>query len=427
MTSTQDRPDAALRLTQDLPTDGMEIFGDVLRAHREQQGLTQEAAAALVGVSRATFTQWETHKHLPSAARTDALDRALRAGGALAAALQATRGPRGRTAGQRGARPAGPTLLQVTKQARRVLREQMCFDPDGRAAGWRHNLVPSNEPPSTLSTIYGIGALGRLGGPDEHTPAVVDRIVRTGVEEDGTIGGWHASVQLAPRIEATADAIESLLRAGVPLGADQVLRVLGEQLEDATARERPFILTLALAPLLRIAPDSDLTRRVLRLLLELRQEFDGVLLWTEKTLERDQPMVEPSVAHTARAVSVLRDAGDELVGDAVTSAEEWLATRTNLDGVTEIVRRTLPGGHREELAFHHFTAALVARALAGAERPDRVAIERALDVVWERYDHSLHLWTWSNGDTPVWLLKESLEAVQDAALALTTASTIVPG
>jgi DNA-binding XRE family transcriptional regulator len=427
MTSTQNIPDTDLLLTRELPTESMENFGDLLRQHREQQGLTQEAAAALVGVSRATFTQWETHKHLPSVGRTNELDSALRAGGALAAALQAARGPRGRTAEQRAAKPSGPTLLQVTKNARRVLREQMCFDNDGRAVGWRHNLVSSNEPPSTLSTIFGIGALSRVGGPDQNTPAIVDRIVRMGVEEDGTITGWRFSVQAAPRIEATAYAIDFLLRAGVPLRVDQILHVLGEQMEDATAQERPFILTLALEPLLRVAPTAALTRRVLGLLLDVRQEFDGVLLWTEKTVQRDQPMVEPSVAHTALAISVLRDADPELVGDAVTSAEEWLATRTNLDGVTEIVRRTLPGGHREELAFHHFTAALVTRALAGAERPDRAAIERALGSVWERYDPALHLWTWSNGDTPVWLLEEAVEAVQDAALALTTAPAIDPG
>jgi transcriptional regulator with XRE-family HTH domain len=421
MTSTQNIPDTDLLPTHNLPTDSVENFGDLLRQHREQRGLTQEAAAALVGVSRATFTQWETRKHLPSVGRTNELDQALRAGGALAAALQAARAPRGRTTEQRVVKPSGPTLLQVTRNARRVLREQLCFDEDGRAVGWRHNLVPSQEPPSTLSTIFGIGALARVGGPDQNTPAIVDRIVRMGVEGDGTITGWRFSVQDGPRLEATAPAIDFLLRAGVPLDVSRILYVLGDQLQDATARERPFILTMALEPLLRVAPDADLTRRVVGLLLDVRQEFDGVLLWTEKTVERDQPMVEPSVAHTARAVSVLREAEPDLVGDAVTSAEEWLSTRTNLGGVTEIVRRTLPGGHREELAFHHFTAALVARALSGAERPDRAAIERALSVVWERYDPSLHLWTWSNGDTPVWLLEEAVEAVQDAALALTTA------
>ncbi len=198
--------------------------------------------------------------------------------------------------------------------------------------------------------------------------------------------------------------------------------MLGTQLDqDEIARERPFILTLALRPLMRIAPEAPLTQRIVRLLLDLRRDFDGVGLWTEKALPGEQPMVEPSVAHTAYAVSALRLAEAELVADAIAPAEKWLATPLNLGGVTEIVRRTRPDGDPEELAFHHFTAALVVRALAGAERPDRPAIERALQVVWERYDYTRHLFTWGNGDTPVWLLQEAVEAVQDAAFALFTA------
>ncbi len=213
MTSTQDKPHTALTLTENLPTSAMETpFGDLLREYRERRGLTQQAAALRLRVSRPTVAQWEANRHLPSRERVRELDRALEAGGALVAALDAAvgagRGTRGRVPEQRtAAPPSGPTVLQVTKDARRVLDEQLCFDDEGRPLGWRYNLVSStNRPPSTLSTIYGLGALALLGGPDRHTPAIVERIARQGVDANGRIRGWHASAQGAPRMEATAAA-----------------------------------------------------------------------------------------------------------------------------------------------------------------------------------------------------------------------------
>jgi hypothetical protein len=101
-------------------------------------------------------------------------------------------------------------------------------------------------------------------------------------------------------------------------------------------------------------------------------------------------------------------------------AEAWLAEQTNLGGVTEIVKRTSDDGAREDLAFHHFTPALVVQALARAERPDLRALNRALRLVWERYDPRLHLWAWGNGDVPVWMLVDAISALQAAANGLMT-------
>jgi transcriptional regulator with XRE-family HTH domain len=420
MTSVEDSADTASRLTEDLPTSDMESFGEVLRRHRVRRGLTQDGAAGLVGVSRATFTQWETDKHFPSVSRGRDLDEALHASGALIAALEDARpqGPRSRpVVSTAPAVPAGPTLATVLKDARRALLGQLCFEDDGQVVGWRHNLVPSNEKPSIASTTYGLRALVLLGGPDAHTPAVVDRMMREGVRADGTITGWRFTVQREPRLEATAPAVASLLRAGAPLKVDKVVEAIGRLL-DKTSRERPFILTLAVEPLLRVAPDSALTAEIVRDLLDCRRDFHGTLLWSEKQLERDQPLVDPSVSHTARAITALRDAPAELVGDAVTSAEEWLAEQPNLDGVTEVVRRTFDDAPREELAFHHFTSAWVVQALAGAAKPDFRAINRALRLVWDRYDPSHHLWAWGNGDVPVWMLVDAVAALQSAAFAL---------
>jgi hypothetical protein len=50
--------------------------------------------------------------------------------------------------------------------------------------------------------------------------------------------------------------------------------------------------------------------------------------------------------------------------------------------------------------------------------PVAVAIKRALDYVWDRYDSDLHLWAWGNGDVPAWMLMDAVSALHDAALAL---------
>jgi len=405
----------------------MTSFGDVLRHYRERRALTQDAAAGLVGVSRATFTQWETNKHLPSLQRGHDLDQKLEAGGDLLRGLTEARArsPRSRTVASRPVVAEGPTLAQVRKRARQELLGQMCFE-DGQAVGWRHNLVESPDPSSILPTTFGLGALALLGGPDAHTPTVVDRMVKLGVLPDGTITGWKAQAQREPRFETTSAAINSLWMAGVPLQVDEIVRVLTALL-DQTAGERPFILTLALEPLLRAAPDHPFTAEVVSLLLDHRRDFGGTLLWPEKRVRRNQPRVEPSIAHNARAIIVLREAPADLVGDAVDSATDWLTQQTNLDGVTEVVRRAQPDGTVEELAFHHFTSALVVQALAGADRPDHKAIERALIHVWERYVPDIGLWAWGNGDVPVWLLVDAVVALQAAAFASVTGPPPVSG
>ncbi|MDN5854275.1 MAG: helix-turn-helix domain-containing protein, partial [Actinomycetia bacterium] len=295
----------------------MSTFGDVLRHFRERQALTQDVASGLVSVSRATFTQWETNKHLPSLQRGHDLDLALHADGDLVRALEEarTRSPRaGRSMASRPVEPQGPTLVQVIKRARRALLDQLYFK-DGQAVGWRHHLVESEDPPSILSTCYGLGALMLLGGPDAHTPEIVERMLAAGTNKDGTVIGWRARAQREPRIEATSTAVKSLLSAGARLSVDVIVDLFKTQL-DQVSRERPFAITIALEPLLRVAPDHEFTVELLSLLLARRWDFDGTLLWTEKRVGRRQPMVEPSVAHTARAVTVLRSAPVELLAEA---------------------------------------------------------------------------------------------------------------
>ena len=101
-------------------------------------------------------------------------------------------------------------------------------------------------------------------------------------DEHGHLIGWAARTQIEPRLETTAAALDALLHAGVPIPVEDVERVLRD-LVDETARERPFILTAALEPLLRVAPDADITTELVQALLDSRVTFGGRKLWPEKT------------------------------------------------------------------------------------------------------------------------------------------------
>lgn len=384
--------------------------------------MTQAQAASQVRVSRPTFAQWETGKHLPGEDRVHELDQLLGASGDLVEVAERIR-PRSATYVPAALAVPTRSVRQVLVDARRALLDQLCSDADGRPLGWRHNLVPTDEPVSAVSTAYGLKVVAMLGGPDARTPDVAAEVLRQGVRtDDGRLLGWRARPQAVPRLEATATTADALLRAGQPIPVDDVVRMLGD-LVDETAMQRPFLLTAALEPLLRVAPDAGLTTDIINNLLALRVDFGGVKLWPEKLLHRDQPLLEPSVAHTARAVVALRDAPAELVGDAVRAAEQWVSEAESLGGTTEIIRRAVADG-REELPVHHFTSTWVVRALAGALTPDRRRIEAVLEHVWARYAPHLRLWAWGNGDVPVWMLADAVGALQDSASALQ--STPVP-
>ena len=258
-----------------------------------------------------------------------------------------------------------------------------------------------------------------VGGPDSNTPSVVDWVMSHAVRSDGKLIGWYARVQRAPRLETTAAAIDALLSAGVNIKVDDVLSMLGRLLDDDdAARSRPFILISALDPLLRLAPDAELTRRFVDALLACRIDFGERQLWPEKRLlQRDQPGLTPSVAHTARAVTVLRTAPDHLVTDTA-SAEDWLFEAENLAEVSETIGRDLADNSREELTIHHFTAAWAVRAFATAAVPDHHKINEGLLDVWKHYDRERHVWVQENGDAPVWMLPDAVAALQDAAFAL---------
>jgi transcriptional regulator with XRE-family HTH domain len=400
-----------------------------LRRRRRELDVSQRMVADAVGVRRATVTQWEAGRFLPSVERLRRLDDFFNAGGELVglltAADRAAAGGFERTAGtvahsSANRRELNPTrsLFNVLADVRRAIVEELCLDDDGRAIGWRHSLIGSDGPPSELSTCYALKALVLLGGPDAQNSAVVDWLLHRAVRSDGgRLIGWRSQVQRTPRLEGTAAAIDALQLAGVNIPIDEILTILGRLVDD-TARARPFILTSALEPLLRLAPDAELARTLVAELMACRVDFGGVRLWSERRLLRHQSVLAPSVAHTARAVEVLRNFPDREVGDAVRSAEQWLGVADGLAEASEVIRRDLDEYSREAVVIDHFTATWVVRVLARAAVPDADRLNNALQFVWARYVPSLRLWAWGNGDVPVWMQTDAVAALQGAALAL---------
>lgn len=404
------------------PTASFRSFGEFLKRLREKRGVTQAAAASRVGVSRATFAQWETGRHLPAAERMTQLDELLGGDGELIALAQRARPDHGlRAEATDGVAAAPPTqsLLQVFFDVRDALLRELCHDDDGRPLGWRHTLAHTDGRPTTdVSTAYGLKTLALLGGPHDGTPALVDRLMRRATRDGRRIAGWAARVQRAPRLEATATVLDALLRMGADIPAADVVAILGD-LVDQKSCERPFILTTALEPVLRVAPDSKLAAKLVTVLMSCRHNFGGVALWPEKLVKRDQRLLEPSVVHTARSISVLRSMDDPASRQAVADAEAWIAGADNLDGVSETISREIGDSRdREDLAIEHFTSAWVVRALAGAAPTARAQIGRALDIVWSRYDQKTNLWAWGNGDVYPWMVHDAVAALHATALAL---------
>ena len=257
-----------------------------------------------------------------------------------------------------------------------------------------------------------------LGGPDAKTPAVVDNVLNERANDDGRLVGWKARVQYAPRLETPPTAMDALLHAGVPVPVDDVIRMLRNLLDD-TALQRPFILTTALGPLLRVASDSTLAPELVQRPAGHSDRGRRAQTVAGEAALQSRPTVARTVGgpHRPRGDGPPRGAPGTCrrCGDL---AEQWLATADDINGVTEIIRRLVGDRQLEQLTFDHFTSAWVARALAGGAAPDRRRIIHALDFVWNRFDSDRNLWAWGNGDTPVWMFADAVAALQESAFAL---------
>jgi hypothetical protein len=185
---------------------------------------------------------------------------------------------------------------------------------------------------------------------------------------------------------------------------------------------RPFILTTMLETSLLLKPGSNLAQTLVDSLLAARRPYGDFLLWPEKT---EALLIDPapSVAHTARAVRVLANVQAirpaDHVQEALQQAVSWLIEQPHLHNVYEVVERSVNGG-LEPAPIRHFTAAWVVKALVSAGVPaSHPAVGKAVARVWESYGgDAAALWAWDNGDLPIWMTFDAIDALRLANLAV---------
>jgi transcriptional regulator with XRE-family HTH domain len=402
-------------------TAASSTFGSTLKEIREQRGATQAEVANALGVSRATIAQWESGRHLPGPDRSEALDVFLAAHGALRqlVALERNQLGEGFTT---SAPERGPNLLSVFRSVEGALEEYLHRAEDGTPLGWCQNLQ-MRRPATPVSTAWGIKALLLI---EEAFKADLGPLGAELQREANSDGGWGATSQARSRPETIAVVVDALVRVDPTTDVSAPLDLLEERL-DQISWQRPFILSTVLETLLDLRPESELTARMFRGLLDTRQPFgaDDLLLWSEKD-EPDLVAPEASVVHTARAVCVLARArsvgaipeamGGE-VRDAVGVAVDWLLTQTRFENLGEQILRMV-GDQADVIFLRHFTPPLVARALLLAgERASSPTVTQALSQMWAHYDSQHSLWRWRNGDLPIWMTFDAIAALRLAALA----------
>ncbi len=327
-------------------------------------------------------------------------------------------------------RSQAPVLLDEFRRIARALQEALVLETG--ASGWSHDLRKGSRPVTPWSTSYGVNAMLLLEGalaPDLK-PAVEF------LERSSEKGGYKARAQTEPRPEVTAVVLATLHQVdGMADFTDQLAAVKGQV--GGFERTRPFVLTVLLEASVQLALDPGLTVTLSRALLAARLSYDGIRLWPEKA-EEGRVAPGASVVHTARAVRALTLAqaarppvlSDQTlaaeVDGAITQAAAWLAAQQDLSNASEIIDRQDPKtpDRIEQVYVRHFTAAWMVKALVSAGlSASHPSVSTAVARVWSDYNADIALWSWGNGDLPVWMTCDAVEALRLAALATTIRPT----
>jgi hypothetical protein len=329
--------------------------------------------------------------------------------------------PRGTTSLMRG---SSPLLLDEFQRIAGALRGALAVDDHGRKLGWSHDLRKGPRPHSPLSTSFAIRSLMLI---ENFLAADLREVVLWLTDVGLSHGGYKARSQNQPRPEATATVLGTLQLINGTADFGEQFSVMKKGL-GAFEKTRPLILSTVLETSAQLGYDSDLTRSLTEDLLAARQSFGSLQLWPEKSEEgRNVPI--PSIAHTARAVHALtmaraarprgqpREALEAEAEAAIDMAAAWLAEQDDLGNVSEVVDRTL-GEEAERCYVRHFTAAWVVKALVCAGLPvSHPSVSRAMAQIWSYYDYDAALWAWTNGDLPVWMTLDAIEALRVASVA----------
>ena len=408
------RPGESAISPEELRVFGADLFQTLLMRRK-----TIEQAAARLAVPPAEVARWAAGEDLPSEPQARDLDEYLAARGAIQKRVTELRsGP-----DHPGPRlvplpsPPTPTLLQTFQGVAAVLRQCLARDTGGVPTGWPPDLRVPGEATAT-STAFGIRTMLLLedGLASDLVPAA-ESLRKMAF----TAGGYAGREQFGPRPEATAAVLNALRRIAATEDFDAHMAQMERDLGDFE-KCRPFILATMLETSLLLNPGTALVQTLVDSLLAARRPHGDLLLWPEKA-EPFRSAPAPSVAHTARAVRVLasvqavRPAGP--VREAVEQAVTWLIEQPDLHHAYEVVERELKD-RPEVVHVRHFTAAWVVKALVSAGVPtSHPAVSNALAQIWDSYDGTTAaLWAWENGDQPIWMTFDAIDALRLANLAI---------
>ena len=399
----------------------LRVFGAELTQTLRMRGKTIEQAAAKLAVPPMEVTQWTAGQELPSESQARSLDEYLTARGAIQNLVTDLRSRPDRPAPRHPvllADPSAPTLLQTFHNVAAALRGCLARDTDGRPTGWAPDLRALPGKAAALSTAYGIRTMLLL---EDGLAADLVPVAESLREMALPGGGYAGREQAEPRPEATAVVLNALLRIAVTDGFDAHIAQMERDLGDFE-NYRPFILTVMLETSLLLKSAPRLVEILVDNLLATRRPYEDLLLWPEKT---EALLIEPapSVAHTARAVRVLANVQQARpsspVQEALEQAVSWLVEQRDLHNASEVIERPI-GGRPEPVYVRHFTAAWVVKALVSAGvSAAHPAVGKAVARIWDSYGgDTAALWAWDNGDLPIWMTFDAIEALQLASLAV---------
>jgi hypothetical protein len=397
----------------------LQVFGAELTRTLRMRQTTVEEAAAELAVPPADIARWAAGQELPSEPEARSLDEYLTARGAIHNLVIDLKSrpnrPGPRLAPVPG--PAAPTMLQTFQNVAGALRDCLVRDADGKPLGWPRDLRELPGVATPASTAYGIKTMLLLeDGLAADLVPVAENLQRMARPD----GGFVSRGQSRPRPETTAVVLSALRRVAVT----EDFGVPAAQMENGLGdfeKSRPFILTTILETSLLLEPGSRLVEVLIDNLLAARRPYRDLLLWPEKA----EPLLidpNPSVAHTARAVRVLasvqaiRPSGQ--VQEALEQATAWLIEQRDLHNAYEATERPVNGG-LEGVQIRHFTAAWVVKALVTTGVPaTQTLVSKALAQIWDSYGgNTAALWAWDNGDLPIWMTFDAVEALRLANLA----------
>jgi hypothetical protein len=404
----------------------LQVFGTELTRTLRTRRKTVEQAAAELGFPAAEVARWAAGEDLPSTRQARSLDEYLTARGAimnLAAELRSRPDrPGSRLVPVPLPTASAPTLLQTFENVARALRDCLARDADGKPTGWPRDLreLPGKATPA--ATAYGIRTMLLL---EDCLAADLIPVAESLSKMAAPAGGYAGHEQYKPRPEATAAVLNALRRIAATDDFDAHIAQMERDLGDFE-KFRPFIVTMMLETSLLLKPRTRLVETLVGNLLDARRPYGDRLLWPEKA----EPLLidpNPSVAHTARAVRVLASAQaiqpSSQVQEAMDQAVAWLIDQRALHNAYEVNERMVDG--RPELVHvRHFTAAWVVKALVSAGVPAaHPAVSYAVARVWDSYGgDTAALWAWDNGDLPIWMTFDAVEALRLANLAVPSRS-----